>query len=98
MKTYLIGWVLQFKLSNLLNDNWVFLPQIHFDGIEIDEVDNWESTKKKNKCKWMMRLRDLSENQLFEQMTSQVYAEKRQSSLLADISIGSDMILLPFLS
>jgi hypothetical protein len=28
----------------------VFLPQIHFDGIEIDEVDNWESTKKKNKC------------------------------------------------
>jgi len=98
MKTYLIGWVLQFKLSNLLNDNWVFLPQIHFDGIEIDEVDNWESTKKKNKCKWMMRLRDLSENQLFEQMTSQVYAEKRQSSLLTDISIGSDMILLPFLS
>ena len=98
MKTYLIGWVLQFKLSNLLNDNWVFLPQIHFDGIEIDEVDNWETTKKKNKCKWMMRLRDLSENQLFEQMTSQVYAEKRQSSLLTDISIGSDMILLPFLS
>jgi hypothetical protein len=47
MKTYLIGWVLQFTLSNLLNDNWVFLPQIHFDGIEIDEVDNWESTKKK---------------------------------------------------
>jgi hypothetical protein len=46
-KTYLIGWVLQFTLSNLLNDNWVFLPQIHFDGIEIDEVDNWESTKKK---------------------------------------------------
>jgi hypothetical protein len=57
MKTYLIGWVLQFTLSNLCNDNW-------------------ESTKKKNKCKWMMRLRDLSENQLFEQMTSQVYAEK----------------------
>jgi hypothetical protein len=73
MKTYLIGWVLQFTLSNLLNDNWVFLPQIHFD-----EVDNWETTKKKNKCKWMMRLRDLSENQLFEQMTSQVYAEKKQ--------------------
>jgi hypothetical protein len=80
MKTYLIGWVLQFTLSNLCNDI-VFLPQIHFDGIEIDEVDNWESTKKKNKCKWMMRLRDLSENQLFEQMTSQVYAEKKQSSL-----------------
>ena len=39
---YLIGWVLQFTLSNLLNDI-VFLPQIHFDGIEIDEVDNWES-------------------------------------------------------
>jgi hypothetical protein len=58
-----------------LNDI-VFLPQIHFDGIEIDEVDDWESTKKKNKCKWMMRLRDLSENQLCEQMTSQVYAEK----------------------
>ena len=35
MKTYLIGWVLQFTLSNLLNDI-VFLPQIHFD-----EVDNW---------------------------------------------------------
>ena len=42
MKIYLIGWVLQFTLSNLLNDI-VFLPQIHFDGIEIDEVDNWES-------------------------------------------------------
>ena len=36
------GWVLQFTLSNLLNDI-VFLPHIHFDGIEIDEVDNWES-------------------------------------------------------
>jgi len=76
MKTYLIGWVLQFALSNLLNDI-VFLPQIHFD-----EVDNWETTKKKNKCKWMMRLRDLSENQLFEQMTSQVYAEKKKQSSL----------------
>ena len=40
--SYLIGWGLQFTLSNLLNDI-VFLPQIHFDGIEIDEVDNWES-------------------------------------------------------
>ena len=42
MKIYLIAWVLQFTLSNLLNDI-VFLPHIHFDGIEIDEVDNWES-------------------------------------------------------
>jgi len=57
--TYLIGWVLQFTLSNLLSDNWVFLPQIHFDGIEIDEVGF------------------LAPNQLFEQMTSQVYAEKK---------------------
>ena len=40
--SYLIGWVLQFTLFNLLNDI-VFLPQIQFDGIEIDEVDNWES-------------------------------------------------------
>jgi hypothetical protein len=39
---HLIGWVLQFTLSNLCNDI-VFLPQIHFDGIEIDEVNNWES-------------------------------------------------------
>jgi hypothetical protein len=30
----------------------------------------------------MMRLRDLSENQLFEQMTSQVYAEKKKQSSL----------------
>jgi hypothetical protein len=29
MKTYLNGWVLQFTLSNLLNDI-VFLPQIHY--------------------------------------------------------------------
>jgi hypothetical protein len=48
-KDVLLGWVLQFTLSNLCNDI-VFLPQIHFDGIEIDEVDNWETTKKKNKC------------------------------------------------
>jgi hypothetical protein len=33
MKTYLIGWVLQFTLSNLCNDI-VFLPQIHFDEVD----------------------------------------------------------------
>ena len=47
-KKKIIGWVLQFTLSNLLDDI-VSLPQIHFDGIEIDEVDDWESTKKKLK-------------------------------------------------